>query len=80
MTFTEKDLDHISGIIEDLNKCGFVRGGMAETMLVDWQKELKKKLETDRIHCNECGFVLGSPSCTKPTNGDLSCCEECQTS
>lgn len=37
------DYDFIKAIRKDIDKNGFVKGGMADQMLKDWQEELRKK-------------------------------------
>lgn len=47
MTTTE-DKFYITEILNDLHRHGFVRGGKAQTMLQDWAKELKQKMDIPR--------------------------------
>ena len=37
------DKFYITEILNDLHRNGFYRGGKAETMLVDWARELREK-------------------------------------
>ena len=58
----EKNTDYffIVEILNDLHRNGFVRGGKAETMLVDWKSELQKDLDFPKtnqkaVHMELCG-------------------------
>lgn len=66
----EKDLNYISEVMSDLNRNGFVKGGMAESMLIDWQKELERKTS---LKCKTCGSVA-----VKIEELNIIVCEKCE--
>ena len=54
------DYFFITEILNDLHRNGFVRGGKAQSMLIDWKSELRKgidfpKTKQKAVHRELCG-------------------------